>query len=40
MALVLAGKQAEARTVLSADLPQDRIPAALAGYAELRTAAK
>jgi Flp pilus assembly protein TadD len=40
VALALAGDEAEAGRLLLHDLPPDKIPAALAGYAALRLPAK
>ena len=40
VALAMAGDQQAARNLLAADMPQDRIEVALAGYAALRVPAK
>jgi Flp pilus assembly protein TadD len=40
VALALAGDEAQARRVLSADMPQETIASALAGYVALKVSAK
>ena len=40
VALTLAGDESQAGKILSADLPQDKVSAALTGYAALKFSAK
>ena len=40
VALTLAGDEVQAGKLLSADLPQDKVSSALAGYAALKVSAK